>query len=378
MAKRIQRKVARRAEEASRPAAPVGGKPRSARRVSDQVVNDFTVQLATLSSAGIPIVRALTILEGQSRPGVFKDVLGALIEDVSAGTPLSDAMGKHPGAFDELYSAMVRAGEAGGVLDQVLERLATYRERLAEIKSKILGAVIYPSVIVFVAITVVSVVIVFVIPRFRQIFDSFGVELPGITQLLLNVSDFTVHYWYAVFGLPVVGAFLHGIYMRRGGRYRYRIHSFLLRLPLLGSVLSRSLIAGFSRTFSTLLQSGVPHLEALGIVRDTSGNEVLIEGVELIRRTVREGEGIARPMEETGFFDDLVCNMVDVGEQTGELDQMLVRVADAYEKQVDRRIDAMFKVLEPALLILIAIFVGFIVVALFMPLMRIMSALNQP
>jgi type IV pilus assembly protein PilC len=180
-----------------------------------------------------------------------------------------------------------------------------------------------------------------------------------------------------VFGLPVLLVMLHVFLMRRGGRYRYRMHQLLLRIPLLGDVLSRSLIAGFSRTFGTLLQAGVPHLEALAIVRDTSGNAVLFAAVEDIRRTVREGEGIARPMEETGVFDDLVCNMVDVGEQTGELDRMLVRVADAYEKQVDRRIDAMFKVLEPALLIVMAVFVGFIVVALFLPLMKIMSTLNQ-
>jgi type IV pilus assembly protein PilC len=166
--------------------------------------------------------------------------------------------------------------------------------------------------------------------------------------------------------------------MRRGGRYRRAIHRLGLRVPFLGAILSQSLIAAFARTFGTLLQAGVPHLEALAIVRDTSGNDILVEGVETIRRTVREGEGIARPMGETGVFDDLVTNMVDVGEQTGELDAMLLRVADAYEGQVGRRIDRLFKVLEPALLIVIAVFVGFIVVALFMPLMKIMSTLNQP
>ncbi len=351
---------------------------RRGKKVSDQVVNEFTLQLATLTGAGIPIVRALSILEGQTKPGPFRDVLAGVVEDVSAGTPMSEAMTKHERVFDRLYSAMVRAGEAGGVLDKVLQRLAAYRERIAEIRSKVTGAMIYPLVIVIVAVTVVSAVIVWVIPRFQTIFESFDVELPGATRLLLNISDTAVRFWYLVFGLPVVLLLLHGFLMRKGGRYRYTIHKLLLRLPLLGDVLSKSLIAGFSRTFGTLLQAGVPHLDALGIVRDTTGNEVLIDGVENIRRTVREGEGLARPMEETGVFDELVCNMVDVGEQTGELDHMLVRVADAYEKQVDRRIDAMFKVLEPALLILMAIFVGFIVVALFLPLMKIMSTLNQP
>lgn len=382
MAKKLQRTVARKRAPAAGPAAAAppraGGRPRRTRKISEQTINDFTVQLATLSSAGIPIVRALTILQGQTRPGPFKDVVGELVEDVSAGTPLSEAMAKHERVFDRLYSSMVRAGEAGGVLDRVLQRLATYRERIAEIRARIAGAMIYPLVIVVVAVSVVSAVIVFVIPRFQQIFDSFDVELPGVTQLLLNLSGFVVKYWYAVFGVPVLLLLLHGYLMRRGGAYRYRIHKLLLKLPLLGPVLSQSLIAGFSRTFGTLLQSGVPHLDALAIVRDTSGNEVLIDGVESIRRTVREGEGIARPMEATGVFDDLVCNMVDVGEQTGELDQMLVRVADAYESAVDRKIDALFKVLEPLILIVMAVFVGFIVVALFLPLMKIMSTLNQP
>ena len=196
--------------------------------------------------------------------------------------------------------------------------------------------------------------------------------------MLLNLSDFAVTYWYPVFGSPVLFVFLHAYLMRKGGAYRYRIHSFMLKIPVIGPILSQSLIATFARTFGTLLQSGVPHLDALGIVRDTSANEVLVEGVEVIRRTVREGESIARPMEETAVFDQLVCNMVDVGEQTGELDQMLVRVADAYEAQVDRKIDAMFKIIEPAILIVMAVFVGFIVVALFLPLMKIMSTLNQP
>jgi type IV pilus assembly protein PilC len=380
MAKKLQRRVVKKGPSgAPDPSSGGGGAKRpSGRRVAAQPVTEFTVQLATLSSAGIPMVRALSILEGQARPGPFKDVLGDLVEDVSSGTPLSEAMGKHGRAFDRLYSAMVHAGEAGGVLDRVLERLATYRERAAALRAKIVGALIYPAIIVLVAVGVVSAVIVWVIPKFRTIFDSFGVDLPGLTQSLLDISSFAVSYWYAVFGVPAVLLLLHAFLMGRGGRYRFMIHRLLLRLPLLGSILRQGLIAGFARTFGTLLQAGVPHLDALGIVRDTSGNDVLVDSVETIRRTVREGEAIARPMEEVGVFDDLVCNMVDVGEQTGELDRMLLQVADAYETSVGRRIDALFKVLEPALLIVMAIFVGFIVLALFLPLMKIMSTLNQP
>jgi len=380
MAKKLQRK-----EKRAAPAAPAGGPragapraPRRRRRVSDQAVTDFTVQLATLTGAGIPIVRALTILHGQTRPGPFKDVLADLVEDVSAGTPLSEAMEKHDRCFNRLYSSMVRAGEKGGVIDQILNRLAVFRERAAEIRSKIVGAMIYPLVIVIVAVVVVSLVIVWVIPKFTQIFESFDVELPGPTQLLLNVSSFTVNFWYLVFGIPALLLTLHFFLMQKGGPYRYRMHKLRLKIPLIGALLLQGLVAGFARTFGTLIQAGVPHLDALAIVRDTTPNDVLVQAVEDIRRTVREGEGIARPMEETGLFDDLVCSMVDVGEQTGELDGMLLKVADAYEKAVDRKIEALFKVLEPLLLIVMAVFVGFIVISLFLPLMKIMQTLGQP
>jgi type IV pilus assembly protein PilC len=378
MAKRIQRTVSRpRADSPSGPAPGGKSRRRKARRVPERLVTEFTLQLSTLSAAGIPIVRALKVLAGQARPGPFKRVLGEVVEDVSAGTPLSEAMAKHEGVFDPLYSSMVHAGEAGGVLDQVLDRLAVYRERIADIRSQIARATIYPAIIVLVAITVVSLVVVFVIPRFRQIFDSFDVELPTSTQILLNVCGFTVDYWYAVFGTPIAMLLMHGFLMRRGGAYRYLMHRVLLRLPLLGDLVSTALVAAFSRTFGTLLQAGVPHLDALGIVRDTTANEVLLRGVEDIRVTVREGEGIARPMSETAVFDDLVCNMVVGGEVTGELDNMLIRVADAYEKQVDRRLDAFFRVLEPALVVTMAVVVGFLVWSLFQPLMKIMSTLSQ-
>jgi type IV pilus assembly protein PilC len=345
-------------------------------RVKSQLITDFTVQLSTLSEAGIPVVRALTILEGQTRPGPFKDILAELAEDVSGGTPLSEAMAKHTGCFDELYSSMVRAGEAAGILDRILTRLAAFREKAAEIRGKIVNAMIYPAILTFVAVAVVSAVVVFVIPRFQEIFDSFDVELPDTTRVLLDVSEFATQRWYLVFGLPIVLVILHFVVLARSEGYRYRIHGLVLRIPLLGGLLRQSLVARFARTFGTLVEAGVPHLDALGIVRDATANAVLAQGVEDVRRTVREGEGIARPMADTGLFDDIVTNMVDVGEETGELDSMLLKVADAYERQLDRRIDAVFKFLEPALLLFMAVVVGFIVIALFMPLLEIMNSIN--
>ena len=377
MAKRIRRTSAP-AQEARQSGGGGGAKRSSSRgRVAGQLITDFTVQLSTLSEAGIPVVKALSILEGQTKAGPFKAVLGELVEDVSAGTPLSEAMAKHERCFDELYTAMVRAGEVGGVLDTILNRLANFREKAAEIRAKVRGAMIYPAVIFVVAIAVMSAVIVWVIPSFKEIFKSFRVDLPRVTQVLLDISDFVVHYWYLCFGLPLLLLLGHTVLMGRPGGYRLRVHGLYLKLPIVSSVVKTSLVAGFSRTFGTLIQAGVPHIDALEIVRDSTGNDVLREAVEDVRRTVREGEGLARPMGETGLFDDLVVNMVDVGEETGELDRMLVKVADAYEKQVDRRIDAMFKLLEPLLLVLIAAMVGFIVIALFMPLLEIMTQLGQ-
>ncbi len=379
MAKRLQRRMARpSASAASKPGQGRENRPGGRkRRISGQVVTEFTIQLATLSAAGIPIVRALTILERQTRPGPFKLVLGELVEDVAGGTPLSEAMGKHERSFDQLYCSMVRAGEVGGVLDTVLQRLAIFREKAAEVRAIVVGALVYPVVVVAVALIVVSVVIAWVIPKFREIFQSFGTELPAITQLLLDLSRIATERWYLVFGLPVLLLFLHYLGMRKPTAYRFRVHGLLLRIPVLGDVLTKSLIASFSRTFGTLIEAGVPHLDALAIVRDTSSSDVLTEAVEDIRVTVREGESIAAPMGEAAVFDDLVINMVDVGEETGELDSMLLRVADAYDVQVDRRIDTLFKVMEPLLLIVLAIFVGFIVVALFMPLMELMNTLQS-
>jgi type IV pilus assembly protein PilC len=262
------------------------------------------------------------------------------------------------------------------VLDTVLMRLARFRERSAEIRSKVVGATIYPSIVLFVAFVVISVMIVYVIPKFSSVFNSFGIELPGLTQTLLNVSDFAVTYWYIVIGLPALGLVAHVVFFARSTPYRHLVHKLMLKVPYLGAVLQRSITSTFARTFGTLVQAGVPHLDALRITRETTSNEVLGRAVEMVHDAVREGESIARPMQNSGVFDDMTTNMVEVGEQTGELDRMLLRVADAYEVQVERRIDALFKVLEPLLLVVLAAFVGVIVVALFLPMLSLMSGVG--
>jgi type IV pilus assembly protein PilC len=378
MAKKLNRatspRPSARAEERERPSAGGTGKRRpSGRRVAGELVTEFTHQLATLTEAGIPVVRSLQVLEGQAAAGPFKAVLGELVEDVSSGTPLSEAMGKHERAFDRLYAAMVRAGETGGVLDVVLLRIADFRERAAEIRGKIVSAMIYPVIVVLIAIGVIAAAMTFVVPKFRDVLDAMGAELPGPTRVLLAASEFTVQYWYVVFGVPIVLGILHVVGMRASVGYRYFVHRWSMRVPYLGPLVSQGEVAGFARTFGTLVQAGVPHLDALGIARDTTKNEVFFSAIDDVRTTVREGETIARPMTESGVFDALVCNMVEVGEQTGELDKMLLKVASAYENQVKRRIDLFFRIIEPLLLVVIAGMVGFLVVAMFLPLLSITS-----
>lgn len=382
MAKRIQRSspAPARRKGASGEASGTPGAPATKRklggRVSAAVVTDFTIQLATLSEAGIPVVKALRILEGQTEPGPFKDVLAEITDDVSAGAPLSEAMGKHHKAFDPLYASMVRAGEAGGILDRVLTRLAVFREKAAEVRSKIKQALLYPAFLISFAVIAVVIVIIVVIPKFREIFDSYGVELPRPTLILLGISDVFQRFWYLLAGLPVLILVSHRIFLGKSRGYRRWWHAVQLRIPILGGILKRSVTASFARTFGTLVQAGVPHLDALGICRDTSPNEVLTDAVEEIRRTVREGEGIARPMGETGLFDDVVTNMVDVGEETGELDTMLLKVADAYDVQVDRRLDTFFRVLEPLILIGMAVVIGALLFALILPMTEMMKTIG--
>ncbi|MCB9891240.1 MAG: type II secretion system F family protein, partial [Planctomycetes bacterium] len=347
------------------------------RRIPPSTLTEFTLNLATMSDAGIPIVRALNILEGQTAAGPFKRILGDVREEVETGSSLSEAMKKHPRGFDRLYCNMVRAGEAGGVLETILRRLSEFMDRTRRIKEKARGAMVYPAVVCFVAAIVLGVVFVFVIPNFRQIFDSFGITLPASTQFLVNFSDWLSTYkWLILLVILVVwGTFV--LLMRSVYRFRRFIHWLLMRLPIVGPMVEKLLIARFTRTFGTLISSGVPHLDALDIVRGSIDNVILGEAIQDVHVSVREGEGIAEPLGESGVFDDMVVNMVDVGEESGRLDDMLLKIADAYEEEADRRIEIFFKILEPALLLVMAVVVGFIVVSLFVPLLAIMDQLGN-
>ncbi len=344
-------------------------------RVSRVAKTQFSVQFATLQEAGLPVLRSLKILEGQMPPGRFKTVLQAVSEDVEGGSPLSEALSKHPKVFDGLYVNVVRAGEAGGMLTEVFMRLADFMERSDKLARRVKGALAYPVFVMAFATAVVAFIMIVVIPQFEEIFAGLGEDLPKPTRFLIDFSKGIATYWYLWLLLPVA---IVGIwrFIRKGDKGRLITDRLILRLPLIGGLVKKTQIARFSRTLGTLSTSGVPLLESLEIVRGTSTNAVLRETVDKVRESVSEGEAIAQPLGESGIFDDMVVNMVDVGEETGELDKMLMKVADRYDDEVDTTVTAMISILEPLLIVIMGIVVGFIVIALFMPLLELQGKMR--
>ena len=335
----------------------------------------FTRQLSTLQDAGLPILRSLKILEGQSKPGPLKNALDGTIEDIESGSTMSEAMAKQPKAFDELYVNMVRAGEASGALELILQRLADFKERSQSLKKKVQGAMIYPCAVVTVAVGIVGFIMYWIIPKFKAIFEGFGTELPQITILLIGTSDMVVNYFYLGPAIPIViWLFLKIVKKNKTGEYI--VDYCALRIPLLGNILSKSTTARIMRTLGTLISSGVPILEALTIARDTAGNAVFKRAFDNIYAAIREGESIAQPLKEARIVDDLVVNMVDVGEETGALDVMMYKVADMYDEEVNVLVDGLVKLIEPMLVVVLGLVVGFIVIALFMPLIKLLNDLS--
>ena len=349
-------------------------------RVSSKAVTEFTRQLSTLQDAGLPILRSLVILEEQQRPGLMKNVLRMVAEDIEGGATLSEAFAKHPKVFDRLYVNMVAAGEAGGVLDVILLRLAEFKEKAEKLKRKIIGAMIYPAVIVLFALGIVSGIMVFVIPKFQTIFNDFGINLPPMTRVLLGVSDWFMHgtppgWTVIVFG-PVAGIMLFKL-IRSSSGGRYATDFVGLKTPILGMLLRKTSIARFTRTLGTLISAGVPILEAISITRETAGNEVYSRAMERVHDSIREGESFANPLRASKVCDNLVVNMIDVGEETGELDKMLLKIADNYDEEVDVAVASLVSLLEPVMVVVLGGIVGFIVLALFMPLVSLIQSVQE-
>ena len=344
-------------------------------KVNGKKLCAFTRQLSTLQDAGLPILRSLRILEGQAKPGPLKNSLIGVIEDIESGNTLSEAMARQPKAFDNLYVNMVKAGEAGGALEIILQRLAEFKEKAQSLKRKVQGAMIYPVAVITVAGGIVGGIMYFIIPRFKEIFIGFGVELPAITLALISVSDLVVNYFYLIPAIPFVLWVTLKI-IRKNKTGAYATDWLALKIPILGLIISKSTTARVCRTLGTLIASGVPILEALSISRDTAGNYVFMNAFNHIYSAIREGESMAVPLRETGIVDDIVVNMVDVGEETGALDNMLYKVADIYDEEVEVLVEGLINMLEPIMVVVLGVIVGFIVIALFMPLIQLMNDLS--
>ncbi len=353
--------------------------PLSIGGVSRKQLVTFTRQLSTLQDAGLPILRSLQILEQQQKPGLLKAIIGGVADDVEGGGTLSDSMASYPKAFDKLYVNMIAAGEAGGVLDIILARLADFMEKAARLKKKVIGAMIYPIVVITIAVGIVSMIMIFVIPKFEQIFKDFKTDLPTITKVLLSISRwFANDYgWAYVLFAPIAFILLIKlIRISEGGKYV--VDLLKLKIPILGTILAKTAIARFTRTLGTLISAGVPILDAINITKETAGNEVYARALGKVHDAIREGESMADPLRATKVCDAIVVNMVDVGEETGDLDKMLIKVADNYDSDVDVLVGSLISILEPVMVVVLGLIVGFIVLALFAPMVTLIQTVSQP
>ncbi len=330
----------------------------------------FSRQLATMIDAGIPLVQSLGILGEQIENKHLKSVVVAVRQDIEAGMSFCDALAKHPKIFSELFINMSRAGEASGMLDEVLDRLATYLEKTSSLNRKIKSSLVYPAVVITMAILITAVLLLKVVPTFKGIFEMLGGQLPLPTLILIGISDLLRQYVLFVAGAFVVLGFLFKKYISTE-KGRYNFDNQKLKVPVLGTLFRKVALAKFSRTFSTLVKSGVAILSALDIVAKTSGNKVVEEAVANCRVAVRNGEPISRPLSKSGVFPAMVCRMIGVGEQTGQLEKMLSKIADFYDEQVDAAVAALTSMIEPLVIALLGIIIGGIVISLFLPIFKI-------
>lgn len=352
------------------------------RRVFGTVLNSkgltvFTRQLATLVKAGMPILRSLEVLSRQEKRAGFKIVLEEITDTIRSGGNFSEGLAAHPKIFDRLYVNMVRAGEAGGVLSTVLERLSVFNEKSERIKGKVKSAMIYPVIISSVALTIVSILMVFVVPKFQEIFTGMlkGQPLPLLTQVLLTVSYFMRDHFLLTGGI-VLGLYFAFTFFKRTRVGARTLDWLMIHLPVLGDLVLKATIARFTRTFGTLLASGVPMLQAIVITRDTSGNVHVADALNAVHDRVKEGENVAKPLEGTAVFLGMVTSMIEVGEETGALPEMLTRIADSYDEEVDNAVAGITSVIEPIMIVFMAVMVGTIVIALFLPLVSIIQNLQ--
>jgi type IV pilus assembly protein PilC len=347
-------------------------------RVKSKVLTAFTRQLATLVDAGLPLLRGLRVLEKQERNLTLKEIVAKLGLSIEGGSTFSEALAQHPKVFNKLYVNMVKAGELGGVLEVVLARLSEFMEKAQKIKGKVIAAMFYPCAVMFVAVCILTVLMVWVVPRFQEIFKDMipGEKMPGFTLFVLSVSNAVAHHF--VVTACTVALFITALLLFiRTNTGRHLWDRFKLHAPILGPVILKVAISRFSRTLGTLISSGVPILQALTIVKETSGNVIVGDAVAAVHESVKEGETITAPLEASNVFPPMVISMVDVGEQTGALPEMLMKIADNYDDEVDNAVAAMTSLLEPIMIIFLAVIVGSIVIALFLPLIKLMDTIGS-
>lgn len=344
-------------------------------KVGTKQLTLFTRQLATLISSGLPLVRALYILERQEKGGILKATIHGLTEQVEEGSTFSEALLRYPRTFSALYVNTVKAGETGGVLETVLSRLAEFAEKTQRLNSRIRAALIYPALVLTMAVSVLFFLITFIVPKFMEIFKEMGVPLPLMTRVLLIISDFARSKWFI--GLAIlIGIVLIYKLLCKLRRMRLFFDNIKLHLPVMGALTRKIAIARFARTLGTLFSSGVPILQALLVAKDTSGNEVISHAILNVHDSVREGETIAKPLLKAKIFPPMAVNMISVGEESGSLDQMLMKIGDVYDEEVDVTVSGLMSLLEPFLIIGMGLVVGFIVVSMFFPLFSLITALG--
>jgi type IV pilus assembly protein PilC len=346
--------------------------------VKTKVLMVFTRQLATLIDAGLPLLRSLHVLEKQERDVVLKSTINQLAESVQGGSTFSEGLGQHPKIFNKLYINMVKAGELGGVLELVLGRLAEFQEKAQKVKNKVKSAMIYPVIVLSLAMIIMAFLLVFIVPKFETIFhDMLGDKpLPGITRFVIGVSDAFKDHWLILLGGLFV-LFAAYRFASRTGKGRAIIDRIALRAPLFGDLVRKSAISRFARTLGTLVTSGVPILQALNITKETADNLVIANAITQVHDSVKEGESIVQPLEASGAFPPMVISMIDVGEETGQLPEMLLKIAEVYDDEVDTSVAGLTSMLEPIMIVFLAVVVGTIVIALFMPLISIIGGLQQ-
>lgn len=335
----------------------------------------FTRQFSTMIDAGLPLMQGLEILASQCENPTFKKILAQIKNDVEGGSTFSDSLQKHPKVYDKLYCNLVAAGELGGILDTILQRLAAYIEKNAKLLAKVKGAMVYPTVVAVIAVVVVLVMLIFVIPVFAEMFESFGGELPGLTQMVMNMSSFLrSHWWKLGLGAGALGyAFAR---FKKTERGEYLWDRFMLNVPVIGTLLRKVAVAKFTRTLGTMLSSGVPILDGLDVVAKTAGNRIVEDAINQTRTSISEGKNIAEPMMESGVFPPMVCQMIAVGESTGALDAMLGKIADFYEEEVDQAVETLTSMIEPLMMVVLGGTVGTMLIAMYLPIFKIAGAIE--